>query len=447
LPPLSQLQQHAEGKRHDSDPNPYQTAPKGSGELFSNAPHEGSDHVPAQGPSELCCSYGAGMPLRSQPAAITPVRNRSGSQSFRVTATIRGKQRKRHFLCLEDAQAVQADWELERLQVAASLRPKVTRLTNADLVNAEAAIELLKGSGLSLLAAAKHALLNRPTDGSGIPYSEALKRFLEEKTGFISPSQHENYRLVGRRFGEFVGPLTLGEISTDHVLHWLKSLDVGKKTWNSYRADLSGIFSWFCADPRCWLAKNPVIGVPRHKARALRKGIPDRLAVEDCRKLMLHLEERQPAWCTFFALALFAGIRPDMHAGELFKLARALEQDPVEKYFANGFIHLTPELTKDARPRQTTIHQNLAAWLAKYPPTPASVCPGDWAEYQTIRSIIGIPHDGLRHTAISAFVAKYGSLGQAALEFGNSERIIREAYLNRMSATEAVAFYSILPRT
>ena len=105
------------------------------------------------------------------------------------------------------------------------------------------------------------SLLNRPTDGSGIPYSEALKRFLEEKAPFISSSQHENYRLVGRRFGEFVGPVTLGEISTDHVLLWLQSLDIGKKTWNSYRADLSGIFSWFCAVPRHWLSNNPVDGI------------------------------------------------------------------------------------------------------------------------------------------------------------------------------------------
>jgi DNA-binding transcriptional regulator PaaX len=73
------------------------------------------------------------------------------------------------------------------------------------------------------------------------------------------------------------------------------------------------------------------------------------------------------------------------------------------------------------------------------------VCPGNWGQYQEIRACFRIPHDGLRHTAVSAFVAKFGSLANAALEFGNSERIIREAYLRRMSKEEAEAFYGIFP--
>ena len=69
------------------------------------------------------------MPLRSKPAAIKPIRNRSGSVSYRITASIKGKQHKKVLLCLEDAQAIQTDWELERVHAAAALRPKITRLS------------------------------------------------------------------------------------------------------------------------------------------------------------------------------------------------------------------------------------------------------------------------------------------------------------------------------
>jgi hypothetical protein len=52
---------------------------------------------------------------------------------------------------------------------------------------------------------------------------------------------------------------------------------------------------------------------------------------------------------------------------------------------------------------------------------------------------------GLRHTCYSAFVAKFGSIAEATLEFGNSEKIARDHYLDGMTKGEADAFYSIRP--
>jgi hypothetical protein len=42
----------------------------------------------------------------------------------------------------------------------------------------------------------------------------------------------------------------------------------------------------------------------------------------------------------------------------------------------------------------------------------------------------GLTHDVLRHTYISMFVAKFRSMGEAALQAGNSESIIRRHYLD-----------------
>jgi len=170
-------------------------------------------------------STGFNVPLRSQPATIKPIKNRSGSVSYRVTASIKGKQRKRLFLCLEDAQSTQALWELERVQAAAALRPKITRLTQAELATAEAANEILRNSGLSLVEAANIALLNRPQKGAGILFLQGLSDFLAERTGFISSSQHENYRLVGQKFGKFIGPATtVGKVTAEKITHWLRLL-------------------------------------------------------------------------------------------------------------------------------------------------------------------------------------------------------------------------------
>jgi hypothetical protein len=44
------------------------------------------------------------------------------------------------------------------------------------------------------------------------------------------------------------------------------------------------------------------------------------------------------------------------------------------------------------------------------------------------------------------FVAKYRSMGEAALQAGNSESIIRKHYLDLKSPAEAEEFFDILPR-
>ena len=58
----------------------------------------------------------------------------------------------------------------------------------------------------------------------------------------------------------------------------------------------------------------------------------------------------------------------------------------------------------------------------------------------------GLTHDVLRHTFISMFVAKFRSIGEAAIQAGNSESIIRRHYLDLKNAAEAEQFWAILPQ-
>jgi len=105
-------------------------------------------------------------------------------------------------------------------------------------------------------------------------------------------------------------------------------------------------------------------------------------------------------------------------------------------------------MTKEREPRGTTVQPNLAAWLAAFPLTKSSICPGDYKDkaYQEIRRRFNVPHDGLRHTAISAFISSGKNFSEAADEFGNSEPIIRKHYLKRMSLEESKEFYAIYPK-
>jgi integrase len=242
----------------------------------------------------------------------------------------------------------------------------------------------------------------------------------------------------------FLGPKTLiGDITTQDIMRWLESKgQVSKRTWNGYRNDAQTFFEWFCARPRQWIAENPVKPVPQHK---LARSLPERLEVDTARELMATLEREYPQWCLYFTLALFLGVRPDMANGETMKLAKVIERDGVKKYFCNGVLHISAEVAKDKRSRQTQIPPNVAQWLERYPPTPDAICPGDWLAYAEIRKRFKIPHDGLRHTAISAHVSLHGSFADAASQFGNSETMIRTHYFNRMSRDEALEFYATTP--
>ena len=64
-----------------------------------------------------------------------------------------------------------------------------------------------------------------------------------------------------------------------------------------------------------------------------------------------------------------------------------------------------------------------------------------------IRKRFNLYHDILRHTLVSMFVAKSRSMGEAALQAGNSESIIRKHYLDPKSPAEAEEFFIIRSRS
>ena len=414
---------------------------KGSGAYESYAPETvENDHFTGLSPQNLWVA------LRSSPVALVPVLTRTGKRSFRVTGTIRGKQRKRQFLSQADASAQQDAWEMERLAAAAAMRPKVTRLTHAQIIESEACYELLKGESLSLTEAVKAAIRNPPPILCQLTFAAAYREFLAARKPFISDAQFCNYESPCRRLGVFIGEHTkLLDVSTAQVDKWLTSLGASSKSWNTYRGDLAVVFNWFIAAPRRWIAENPVAALPRFRRRDTLPGLIEIVPCPVAREMMHWLEIHKPNWVACFAIAIFSGIRPDRDDGEMGKLANAIERDGAERYFRGDSLYLTADLTKDGRPRRIPIPDNLKHWLAQYPATPAALRGGTRADYAEIRAKWKIPHDGLRHTSISACAALHG-ITEAAVRHGNSEKVCRDNYLSLFSVQDAHAFYDIRPQ-
>ena len=97
--------------------------------------------------------------------------------------------------------------------------------------------------------------------------------------------------------------------------------------------------------------------------------------------------------------------------------------------------------------RSVTIQPNLAEWLRAYPLDQFPIMPRGFRRLRLkFRKQFDLSHDVLRHTFISMFVGKYRSLGEAALQAGNSESIIRKHYLDLKSTAEADEFFAITPK-
>jgi integrase len=181
--------------------------------------------------------------------------------------------------------------------------------------------------------------------------------------------------------------------------------------------------------------------IPHHRI-GRRRGSAKTLTAAQAQELMNYAEGYQKGRLVpFFALCLFAGIRPCLRTGEILRLL------PTHVRLDTGVIHIEPEVSKVKEKRTVAIQPNLAAWLRAYPLKNYPIIIPNLQHYRAhVAKRFGLTHDVMRHTFISMHVAKFRSIGEASLQAGNSESIIRKHYLDLKTPAEAEQFFSILPK-
>jgi integrase len=182
--------------------------------------------------------------------------------------------------------------------------------------------------------------------------------------------------------------------------------------------------------------------VPHHRIRR-KRGAVATLSTTKAADLMAAVEALDGGrFVPFFALCLFAGVRPCVRTGEILRLK------PEDVNLETGFIFVSADVSKVREPRKVTIQPNLIAWLKAYPPTDERpIVPKNLQHVRArLAKAHGLSHDIMRHTFISMFVAKFRSIGEAAIQAGNSEAIIRKHYLDTKSQIEAEEFFGIMPK-
>jgi hypothetical protein len=331
----------------------------------------------------------------------------------------------------------------------------LTSLNENKIHQAERAFQSL-GDAYSLDEAVTFFLRhNRPPEFT-ITILDGLKHYLDEKEteGLRVPTMKKTSMIL-KSFAKHAGnPLvhTVTEASVTAYLKSLRSLDgvtaAKKKTWNNHRNEIASFFIWAgkkdLTTNRPWTFSNPTENIAAFSAKRVAEQRPD-IATSSPKKarvlfsyLMRYKEGSLVKW---FALAYFGGIRPSVDQGELAKLS---EREAELINLTTGRIMLPADMTKTKDSRPIVISDNLKAWLQAYEGMP--IMPKNFKnDYHKIRRKFRLQNDETRHSFISYHVALHRSIGDTALEAGNSERMIKKHYLDHRSKEDGQAFFSIVP--
>lgn len=344
--------------------------------------------------------------------------------------------------CKDEAEASmrKSEKETEAINAERSSRFIQTRLTSVQLNEAEACFDRLAPK-YTLTEAVDFFFKHFHQPDFQISVSDASTKFRTALEGQVRDRTLVQLKSTLGMFERFTDNRNVHEVTGDTVEDFLNSLrardgvnKASRKTWNNYRGDLHLFFEWCAKKQQRYVTSNPAADSKRHR---IENGHIDVLPLKKSRDLMKHAAEfKGGKLAHYFALALFAGIRP---GGELEKVAEHPELIDLD----NKVIRITAEISKVGKPRQIKIRPNLRKWLERFT---GEILPiNSDREIKAIRAKFKLTHDVLRHTFISMHIGAFKSFADAAIESGNSESIIRDHYLNTSTLAAAKHFWKIEP--
>ena len=396
-----------------------------------------------------------------------------------------GKWQRKQFKELKDANDFANSLRIDFSNQGVKVRTLLTRLEEDQLREAEDAHDKLMGTytlGQAVEFFLKHH--RKPdfsitlVDGIAAYMSDLNEKFykngeLDLESGEptrvltrIRERSHKGIHNVLKLFLKEFDGSSVAELNTMRVQEFMFSLkgkdgvsSASDKTWNNYRSVLNGFFSWGQQKPeylckysgpdderrnmaehlnhRPWIFANPVEEIA---TREISKG--GDVITSTSEKVVATLTYARSfkggALAKYYAIAYFAGIRPD---GELRKLA-SREDELID--LDNNQIYMPSEITKDGRNRRVDISENLRKWLEAYEGFP--IIPVNSQKLlKAVRKECGLKHDEMRHSFISYHIGLHRSKGETALQAGNSEAIIDAHYLKIPTKVLSKDFFSIVP--
>ncbi len=276
--------------------------------------------------------------------------------------------------------------------------------------------------------------------------AEVLRR---KETKALSQWQFDSIGFAMSQLEKYFGPDTsIANLTTVRLKEYLekttRARDGGatysNKTWANRRSYLMSFFT-HCVGEH-WLEDNPAQGLKKFTKADFSNKTPCILTAKEARKLMEHLENYAGGRLVpYFVLTMFCGIRPTAKNGEIGRVEEADLDLRLKE------LTLPKEKTKTGEKRVVRLEPNVVQWLKAYPLREFPIIATNFRKlHLKVRADFKLGYDVLRHTYCSMLVGKYRSVGDAALQAGNSEDVIWSNYLNLVRDSEARTFWNIKPR-
>jgi integrase len=354
-----------------------------------------------------------------------------------------GKRLRKQFTDRGEAALFASEEHTRLINQGTSHWSRSTVLTEPQLRDAESSFMRL-GDKYSLNQCVDYFLKHFPSPDFKISIDEASLKYRIFSEGQVRDNTLNQYRNIIDRFSAFTNNCFVHEVTTATVERFLHTLRAGDKlskaspkTWNDTRDYLNAFFKWCVSKPQQYIPELPTKDVKRFTI-ASKENI-EILTVEQCGDLMRYVETfKEGKLVRFFAIALFAGVRP---SGELKKLA---ESDSAIR-LDTSVIRIAKGVSKVKSNRTVKIQPNLHKWLLAYP---GEIFPKNFKTHAgEVREKFGLTRDVLRHTFCTMHVMAFGSFAETAIEAGNSEKIIRSNYLGLATKADAKCFWEITPES
>ncbi len=362
-----------------------------------------------------------------------------------------GKRRRKHFKLKKDADEYLANLS-KRMAYEGTAGLAMDAESRSEFYGARRV--LLEGGhdGVSLVEVARFFVAAKPGRvADKVDALEAAERFIEER-------RRENLSLrtienLDRRIRGFLNGCRvsrLGDVGAGLVRDWVYRRGVSPRTSINDRAALMRFFRW--AKRAGLVGFDPVEAVDKPRAD---DPPPEVFSVEPAKILMRAAEEyREGRFARYFAIALFAGLRPS-----------EIEQLGEDAWTPGAkVIRVRGGKLRGRANRFAPVTENLKAWLRAYPNSPFYPKPfrlgfrrvrelaGDMLAKERGIELVKDEHhpfpwqeDICRHSFISYRLAQVGDEVRVAREAGNSPEIIYRDYFQLRTKGEARRFFGIRP--
>jgi len=378
---------------------------------------------------------------------INVITNRANGTDFnysylvRVPTKLTGKKRvRKQFPTLEKAKAfAEGQYHLSKRHGQATFN-----MTDEQRVDAVRALEILKGTKLTLEAAARYAHLRLQPDNGLYNVRDVADKILKTRLGMnLRPKTVKDFQNRIYKFCETFGDVSILEMQLNDVTEWIQSHSLSARTKRNYLVVIKSFFKW--AYEENFIPDNPMEGITKRKLQEIvgkQDEKPPEIYTPNEAQLLLEAAVSEEIF-PLMVIGFFCGLRTNELLSLKWEDIRPNENEP--------FVYVNALNAKSRSHRNVDLNKSTLEWLSLCDTGKGIIFNKVQQTYDEHRTKIhkkaGVEKrdNGLRHSFGSYHYGMYGDEIRTATQMGHNpnDHSLFSNYRALVSKADADAFWSI----